>query len=261
MDWSATPTFSLSTRLRPAAIIRTMALRRVFVDRIEDREARATGSSAHHLARSVRLRPGEAVEISDQSRACRAVTVACSPTEVRFRVEEELQETAPAVRMDAALAIIRFSRFEWAVEKLTELGVCSVTPIVADRSDTKLVAASAKRVDRWRRIAFEAAQQARRLAAPFVGQPTAFDRFVRSCRNPSRIIAQPGGPPVRAPPAGEARTFLVGPEGGWTAAEERLAHEQGFALAGLGETILRSETAAVALAAISTSSLREGSAQ
>ncbi len=227
-----------------------MALRRVFVERIEGSEARATGRVAHHLARAVRLRPGEVVEISDQGRACRAVTVTCSSTEVRFRVEEELPNPAGISHLDAALSIIRFSRFEWALEKLTELGIRSVTPIAAARSDARLVAASAMRLDRWRRIAFEAAQQARRLAAPSVGEPTAFDQFVQDCRSQSRIIAQPDGPPVQAPPLSGSCTFLVGPEGGWTAAEERMAEEWGFVRAGLGVTVLRSETAAVALAAI-----------
>ncbi len=236
-----------------------MALRRVFVERIEGSEALATGRSAHHLVRSARLHPGEVVEVSDQSRAYRAVTMACSPNEVRFHVQEELPEPARVASLDAALAIIRFPRFEWAVEKLTELGVRSVTPIVAARSDTKLVAASTKRVERWRRIAFEAAQQARRLAAATVTEPTAFDRFARNCASELRIIGRPGGPPVQAPSSGGSWAFLVGPEGGWTEAEERLATECGFMPAGLGVTVLRSETAAVALAAVGAhSGLTEG---
>ena len=158
-----------------------MALRRVFVDRIEGSEALATGRTAHHLARSARLRPGETVEVSDQSAAYRAITAGCSPTEVRFRIVEPLPAADPAVTLDAALAIIKFPRFDWAVEKLTEFGVRSVIPIVAARSDAKLVAAAGKRAERWRRIAFEAAQQARCLAAPTVKPPVSLDEFIESC--------------------------------------------------------------------------------
>ena len=212
--------------------------------------ALSTGRSAHHLARVARLREGELVEVSDQSRAYRAVTAACSPREVRFRVLEPLPEPSPGVGLDAALAIIKFPRFEWAVEKLTELGVRSVIPIMAARSDTRLVAAAAKRVERWRRMAFEAAQQARRVAAPAIRAPASLDEFVRGCRSDCRILARPGGPPLRAPSRGQSCAFLVGPEGGWTAEEEQRAEEGGFLAAGLSTTVLRSETAAVAVAAI-----------
>ena len=229
-----------------------MALRRVFVDRIEGSEALATGRTAHHLARSARLRPGETVEVSDQSAAYRAITAGCSPTEVRFRIVEQLPAADPAVTLDAALAIIKFPRFDWAVEKLTEFGVRSVIPIVAARSDTKLVAAAGKRAERWRRIAFEAAQQARCLAAPTVKPLVSFDEFIESCESDSRILAVPGGLPMRAPSFRESCAFLVGPEGGWTDEEQRLAQGRGFVPTGLSGTVLRSETAAVALAAIGT---------
>ena len=227
-----------------------MALRRVFVDWVEGGEACATGSSARHLTRVARLRPGERVEVSDQVRAYRAVTATCSPGEVRFRIEGPLPEAAQTPVVVAALAIIKFPRFEWAIEKLTELGVHAVTPVVAARSDTSLCAAASKRLERWRRIAFEAAQQSRRLAAPPVGPPARFDEFVRNCTAGSRILAQPGGPQRSGACQGRPTTFLVGPEGGWTDSEQQLAGEHGFKPAGLGPTVLRSETAALALAAI-----------
>ena len=97
-----------------------MALRRLFVDSIEDDAALVRGDSARHLASAARLRRGERVEISDQVRAYLAVTESCSPAEVRFRIEKALPDPGPVPRLDAALAIIRLPRFEWAVVQVSE---------------------------------------------------------------------------------------------------------------------------------------------
>ena len=226
-----------------------MALRRLFVDSIEDNAAFVRGNSARHLASVARLRRGERVEISDQVRAYLAVTESCSPAEVRFRIEEALPDPGPAPCLDAALAIIRFPRFEWAVEKLTEIGVRSIIPVIAARSDSKLVSAASRRAARWRRIAFEAAQQSRRVAAPAVAAPTRFEQAVRDCPAGMGLLMHPGGLPVADAGRG-ASFFLVGPEGGWTEEEAGMASGAGLRTADLGRTILRSETAAVATAAV-----------
>ena len=226
-----------------------MAVRRVFVESIEDDAAFAHGDSARHLVRSVRLRRGEQVEVSDQVRAYLAVTESCSPDEVRFRIEQPLPDPGPVPCLDAALAIIRFPRFEWAVEKLTELGVRSIIPVIAARSDVKLVSAASKRASRWQRIAFEAAQQSRRIAAPTVAAPTRFEQAVHDCPAGTGLLVHPGGAPL-ADAGRVASVFLVGPEGGWTDEEAGMATRAGLRTADLGRTILRSETAAVATAAV-----------
>ncbi len=227
-----------------------MALRRVFVDRIDGRSAVVRGPSARHLSRVARLRPGERVEVSDQKQAHSATTESCAHDEVRFRVEESLP--APPVRpqLDVALALIRVPRFEWAIEKLTELGATAIVPVFADRSDARLRQAVPKRVKRWNRIAFEAAQQSRRLAAPPVSAPKGLADVLSDCTGGSRLFADLDGTPVDGEYAGGDATCLVGPEGGWTDAERAMAESHGFAAVRLGPTVLRSETAAVALAAI-----------
>ena len=230
-----------------------MALRRVFVDGIEGGAAVARGAQAHHLARVARLRAGEQVEVSDQVTAYRALTESCTPTEVRFRIEGALPAEPDFPRLGVVLAIVKFARFEWAVEKLTELGVHSITPLIAARSDAKLVQSAEKRAERWRRIALEAAQQSRRLAAPTVAVPMAFADAARDCRSDTRLLADPAGPPVASVGCSRETTLFVGPEGGWTQQESQLAHECGFRAASLGRNVLRAETAAVALAAICAS--------
>lgn len=189
------------------------------------------------------------MEVSDQECAYRATTESCSPKEVRFRIAEPLPDPPPVPRLAVALSIIRFNRFEWAVEKLTELGVHAIRPLIADRSDPKLVATAPKRVARWRRIGFEAAQQARRLAAPSVEQPITFEQLVKSPESVC-VLTDPAGDPLPKVYGGGGATLLVGPEGGWTDRERSLAEARDLKLAGLGGTILRAETAAVAAAAL-----------
>lgn len=238
-----------------------MALRRVFVDAFEADAALARGGQAHHLARVVRLRPGERVAVSDQRRAYAAVAEACSPEEVRFRLEERLPDPEPQPRIAAGLAIIRFPRFEWAVEKLTELGVRTIRPVAAERSDARLVAAAAKKLLRWRRIAQAAAQQARLLRAPEIEEPCAFASFLRTPRQGTGLLADLGSQPLAEVYRGGPATLLVGPEGGWTDDERESARREGFAAAALGHSVLRTETAAVALAALCVGRLSEEAAR
>ena len=193
---------------------------------------------------------GEWVEVSDQVTAYRAVTESCRPTEVRFRIEGALPAQPEVARLGVALAIIKFTRFEWAIEKLTELGVHSITPLITARSDAKLVKAASKRAERWRRMALEAAQQARRLAAPSIEGPIPFANAIQEFSSETKLVAKPGSPPVAEKGGAQDTTLLVGPEGGWTQEEAELADQNGFEAVGLGGNILRTETAAVALSAI-----------
>lgn len=227
-----------------------MALRRIFVDSVNGSKARVTGDRARHLCRAARLRRGERVEVSDQSSVFSAVATVCSAQAVEFDLEDKLCPAPPEPPLEAAVAVFKFARFEWAVEKLTELGVDCIQPVIAQHTAKELAAAAGKRLDRWRRIAFEAAQQSRRVAAPRVREPRAFaDALMRA--EPARaVIFDPRGPKLARGLAAGALTFFVGPEGGWTGLELERAEAAGIACAGLGPLILRAETAAVCAAAV-----------
>ena len=75
-------------------------------------------------------------------------------------------------------ALVKFDHFEWMIEKATELGVAEIVPVEAVRSDKGLEKAAQKRLERWRRIALEASQQARRAFLPVVSEPVAFDEIL-----------------------------------------------------------------------------------
>ena len=89
--------------------------------------------------------------------------------EVRFNLIAEV-ESEPAMPITLVMSIFKFDHMEWAIEKATELGVAAVAPVVARRTEKHLALAAMKRVERWRRIAHEAAQQSRRSDARFMIQ-------------------------------------------------------------------------------------------
>jgi 16S rRNA (uracil1498-N3)-methyltransferase len=237
-----------------------MALRRVFVKGVEAGEAEVEGAEAHHLARVVRLKTAEEVEISDGRRLFLATVADAGPKRVRFVVEQELTAPDPGPEVVLQIALFQFPRFEWALEKATELGVGRVVPVIAERTESRLTKAAPKRLDRWRRIAEQAAQQSRRMAAPAIDDPIAFDASLDSDVTGSRLVLHPGGDPLGAvlsQPSGRPIRLLVGPEGGWTDAEVTRAEEAGYRRAGLGALILRCETAAIAALSVIAQAARD----
>jgi len=227
-----------------------MALRRVFVDWLTTDRAGVESARAHHLARVVRLKPGEWVEVSDYERLFEAEVESAAGKEVIFRLERELAAPRAGPALEVWLAVIKFPRFEWALEKLTELGVSAVVPVAAERSDRGLVRAAAKRAERWRTIAEEAAQQSRRMAPPEVAGPAS---LLEALSRPAgrRVFLDFDAPPLREIAAAEsgATALLIGPEGGWTDDERAAAVRTGAVAASFGRAVLRAETAAIAAAA------------
>src|SRR6202046_472160 len=151
-----------------------MARRRFFVDRVRNGQAEITGENAHHLTRVLRVEVGQKFEITDNQRAWLASVETARKDLVRFHVIEQLAAGPELPPLTLYLALIRFERFEWAVEKATELGITRIVPVEAARSERGLYDGAHKRLERWRRIAREAAEQSRRLRAPEIGEPVRF---------------------------------------------------------------------------------------
>jgi 16S rRNA (uracil1498-N3)-methyltransferase len=144
---------------------------------------------------------------------------------------------------------VKFDSFEWALEKATELGVRTIVPLAAARSEKALLNAAEKRAERWKKILLEAAQQSRRVSIPelkFIEKPAkAFGR-AEGCKVmlSERVEAQPLKCVLTGLKA-EKAVFAIGPEGGWTDEELGAAEAAGFRQASLGGLILRTETAVV----------------
>lgn len=237
-----------------------MALRRVFVDSIRDGHALVTEARAHHLARVVRLREGERVEVSDGAQAWTAVAQSVTPRSVTFDVLEKVAPVASSPAIELQLALIKFPRLEWAVEKATELGVATFVPVAAERSNRGLAKAAMKRTERWERVAEEAAQQARRLGPPTVEAVCGLDQALARPAD-LRLILDFDGEPLASIDLAEVPengrvSILIGPEGGWTTEELERAQTDGAVSVVLGSNVLRAETAAVASISIVDQILR-----
>ena len=256
--------------------------RRFFVDRFESESASLRDEAAEHLGRVLRAEPGQLYELSDGQHVwlARVERVAVSkrePSRIDFALVEPIEASEPSLHIELLISMVKFDRFEWCLEKATELGVDEIVPLSAARTDKALIAAAAKRHERWNRILIESAQQSRRLRPPILrnalspgnvfAQSTATLKVILSERREAkslRKVLDQESPqvaqallPVRLSSQEQARTqatptisLAVGPEGGWTDDEISSAHAAGFLEASLGENILRTETAVIASLAV-----------
>src|SRR3979411_2833708 len=232
--------------------------RRFFVERFESATAVLLGEAAHHLARVLRAEPGQVYEWSDGESVWLARTQEIGRDAVEFALVERLPVLLPPLHITLLLAIVKFDRFEWAIEKATELGADEIVPLAAERSEKGLVVASAKRAARWKKILLESAQQSRRLRVPALHDAAKPRDAFRTEKSQLRLLLSErgGARPMRellkpSPPGGQDTAspnlaIAIGPEGGWTDAEISVASEYGFAEAALGINILRTETAVCA---------------
>ncbi len=233
-----------------------MARRRFYVPQVVDGQAVLSGDEAHHLSRVLRVLPGQQYELSDDQNVYLAEIASVTKHSVTFRVLEALEPGAALPPITLYAALIKFDRFEWMIEKATEIGVARIVPVEAARSDRGLLAAAAKRVERWRKIARESSQQCRRAAPPEIAEAAKLFPAVTTAAG-LRLRAeeeQDGAQPLltamAAGAAAEHYSLLIGPEGGWHDEErERLAASEWNPVS-LGPAILRAETASIVAASV-----------
>jgi 16S rRNA (uracil1498-N3)-methyltransferase len=236
-----------------------MTRRRFIADEVSGDRAALIGEHADHLVRVLRARVGQDFDIATGSVVRRGRISFVSDARVEFELGEEISRARQA-EITLVLAVFKFDRMEWAIEKCTELGVARIVPIIARRTDAHLAAASAKRVERWQRIARQAAEQSRRAAPPEIARPIkiaeALDmpaslRIVLSESEEQTLLRDV----VKRQIAEDGIVLAVGPEGGWTESELQSFRQSGWTSASLGNTILRAETAAIAATAVVASAL------
>ena len=228
-----------------------MTRRRWIADQVSGNRAALVGEHAAHLARVLRAQVGQEFDIAAGGVVRRGRILSVSESRVEFELGEEL-ESAAAGQVTLALAIFKFDRMEWAIEKCSELGAGRIVPFSARRTDAHLATAAVKRVERWRRIAREASEQARRVARPEVSDPVKL-REVLALPGERRIVLSEVETTVSLRElcgAGASVVLAIGPEGGWTKPELEAFAEAGWNSASLGKTILRAETAAIAALAV-----------
>lgn len=233
--------------------------RRFIADTWTETTAALTGDQAAHLAKVLRAEAGQIYDIVANGFLHRAEITRVSDDVVVFLLHEELEANA-ALPLHLLLAIFKFDHFEWAIEKATELGVGSITPILARRTEKHLTEAAPKRAERWRRIALEASKQSRRTDVPQINEPMLLKLALEQEAAGTRILLSETEQDTTlstalSGTAGGDLTLAIGPEGGWTAEEMTLFTAQKWKHVTLGPRILRAETAAIAAIAIASARL------
>jgi len=240
-----------------------MTRRRWIADEVSANRAALVGAHAEHLVRVLRARVGQDFDIATGEAVRRGRIVSVSDGRVEFDLAEEVSVT-PAIPITLLLSVFKFDRMEWAIEKCTELGVARIIPAIARRTDPHLATASRKRVERWQRIALQAAEQSRRAAPPEITEPLkladalnlpAALRIVLCESEEQTQLSDVVTSIVNSNNKTEGILLAVGPEGGWTDDELQLFQQAKWISASLGNTILRAETAAIAAAAVVASIL------
>ncbi|HUF98091.1 MAG TPA: RsmE family RNA methyltransferase [Ilumatobacter sp.] len=193
--------------------------------------------AAHHVFRVLRVGDGALITVTDGAgswRLCRAAGGNVRPDgDVGFEARRD-----PPITV--GFAVPKLDRPEWIVQKLTEVGVDRIVVLHAERSVVRWAGDRAdKQLAKLRRTAIEAIQQSRQVWLPAIEGPTPAAQFL-----PRAVAAEPGGRPLTA----TDHSFAVGPEGGWSDAELEVALDR----VSIGSSVLRVETAAIAVAVLAT---------
>ncbi|MBN1391680.1 MAG: 16S rRNA (uracil(1498)-N(3))-methyltransferase [Sedimentisphaerales bacterium] len=233
-----------------------MSLHRFYCDSLTGPKVELEGTEAHHLA-VLRLGPGAQVELFDGSGALAIAVISGIRKNIVSLDIESVRRIDPlkSRRIIIAVSVPKGDRFDWLIEKLTELGVERICPVILER--TVRQPTNPKALDRWLNLAISAAKQCKRLFLPKIDPPANLHDCLESIKNDTpacRIIA--GGisgdyPSLVGQPFDKTDVAaFIGPEGGLTDNEESFLKNNGVQFVRLSDTILRTETAALAFAAI-----------
>ena len=231
-----------------------MTRRRWIADEVNENRAALTGAHAAHLSRTLRAEIGQEFEVVCGDVVRHAIVTGANDNRVEFELGDEIASSQPKP-ITLFLAVFKFDRMEWAIEKCTELNVTSIVPLIVQRTEKHLAHAALKRVERWRRIALQASEQARRTAPPQIGVPVKLADILQVPHELRIVLAETEreaqfSDALSGRLAVQSLALAIGPEGGWTPAELQRLEHSGWVAASLGSTILRVETAAVAAVAV-----------
>ncbi|KXG11332.1 16S rRNA (uracil(1498)-N(3))-methyltransferase [Anoxybacillus rupiensis] len=234
-------------------------MQRYFVskDQIHHDQIVMTGDDYHHMVRVMRMREGDAVICCNENgKAALCEIVRISSENMMLRIIKWIEEqTELPIRIYIAHGLPKGDKFELVIQKGTELGAFAFIPFLAARSVVKWEAKKAdKKLERWRKIAKEAAEQAHRTRIPDIYQPMSMEPFIEFARTLDyRMVAYEEEAKqgeaaalrkvLRQMKPGQSMLVLFGPEGGLAEHEITKLQENGFFTCGLGPRILRTETA------------------
>ncbi|MGI8856791.1 MAG: RsmE family RNA methyltransferase [Thermomicrobiales bacterium] len=213
-----------------------------------------TGGIAHQIARVLRLRSNEEIVlIPTNGEDAVEWRVRLGTVETRMVAGTVVAERPglpePRCAVTLCAAVLKGERFDWLVQKATELGVAVIKPVVTAHTIRRVGPDDTKALERWRRIATEAAEQSGRSRAPIIGAPVALMDIVGSVPAPLFVAHESVTTATFAsivPANADTLSVIVGPEGGLAESEvEHLVAKGGALQVSLGPRILRAETAAI----------------
>ena len=213
-------------------------------------------TQVHHLRDVLRLKAGDKIAIFDDSGVEYAGTIrALDRKHVEINIESaQPVETGGKPKLTIACSIPKKAKMDDIIDKLTQLGVDVIIPLATERGMVKIGEEDAARYTRWRKIALNAAEQSRRSQLPRISPVTSLPDLLTAVEDYDlKLIPTLTGVtrPLREVVTGTKAVnvlVLIGPEGDFSPAEVDLALAQGFIAVSLGQTVLRVETAAVAVA-------------
>ncbi|MBN1391870.1 MAG: 16S rRNA (uracil(1498)-N(3))-methyltransferase [Sedimentisphaerales bacterium] len=230
-----------------------MHLNRFYCPVLKRPAAELTGGEAHHLFNVCRLKTGDKVELFDGAGTLASASIerASSKLVLLRIINLEKMEKPDRPEIIIAVSLPKGERFDWLLEKCTELGVDRVIPVIFER--TVKQPKNPKAVQRWRNIVIAAAKQCRRIFLPQINPPAPLEKVLSKYNNAEIFV---GSLDAKSPALIAQRLStkdviaLIGPEGGITKSEKAILENYGAKFIRLTNTILRVETAALAFAAI-----------
>jgi 16S rRNA (uracil1498-N3)-methyltransferase len=207
------------------------------------------GDEFHHLSRVLRKKEGDSIHITDGEGLSAELTIdSAGKRSMEGTIVRHSRLPRPATRVSVAISMLKSpNRFDFFLEKSTELGVDRIIPMTTHRTvSTPSAEKIDRKLDRWRSVVHSAARQCRRYYLPEVCEPVTFSRALTLEGYDVRLI--PYESEERLPEfdaAGKSVLFLVGGEGGFTGEEVDAAWRAGFTPVTFGSTILRAETAGI----------------
>ena len=224
-----------------------------FQSQISDSQIVLNADEAHHLSRVLRLGEGDRVFVFDgEGNEWECEIARVGKREADLTILRQLNNDVESpLQLTLAQALVKGDKFDWIVQKATELGVTRIVPLITDHTDVRRVEERAEqKLERWRRISLEALKQCGRRRLVEITEPISFVGFCNAAEAVSLIFSERGGKALREIAASlhspASLTLCVASEGGWSDAELQAAEAHNFLPVHLGQRILRTETAAIA---------------
>ena len=205
---------------------------------------------SHYLGRVLRLKPESELRLFNRDGVeydGSIITLEKRSATIRIGATIANDSLSP-LQIELGIGLSRGERFDWVVQKATELGVNVISPLLTERTEVKLnQERSLKRVQHWEKVAISACEQSGRHTLPLIHSPTPIDNWLTRAEADVKLILDPyANPHSTGSDSVTSAALLVGPEGGFSKVEVERATTCGFQALALGPRVLRTETAPIA---------------